>query len=53
MTGVSTSSATALAYISSIWGCRYDNEAKAYGRDVESKNVGVLLIQDTPARPSS
>ena len=53
MTGVSTSSATALAWISSIWGRRYDSEAKACGKDVEQVNIGVLLIRNTPARPSS
>jgi len=38
MTGVSTSNLTALAWMSSIWGWRYDSEAKAYNRVVEPIN---------------
>ena len=53
MTGVSTSNLTALAWMSSIWGWRYESEAKAYNQYVESINPGALFIRDPLARPSS
>jgi len=53
MTGVSTSSATALAWMSSIWGCRYDNEAKAYDGDGEPTDIVAFVIRDAPGLPNS